>query len=295
MEPVGLTLGAVALVSLFSSCIELIEYFELSKSYEYDYEKACIKLRLLQSRLRKWGASSQLGKCDECNTDNVAFCHWREYTPDDSVIDSSLRGIYEILSNAELLQSKYSLFPRKPTSNILGSFRIKARSKASADPAGTKQFTRPTLKRRSTTWAVRDKRRFDALISDLDFFISNLEKVVPQERPRAIAISMTAPSQAETKPSAQRDYSSGATRWSVDSVTKTAVLIQGSVDGGKVPDSKANFRVGIVTDNATVAQGGVSKSAFKDVLNRATSQIPESDQPSKVDRKDSMMDGVDSA
>src|SRR5215470_1787679 len=58
-EPVGLILSTVGLVSLFTTCIELIDYFELSKTYEYDYEMACLKLSLLKSRLDTWGQMLQ--------------------------------------------------------------------------------------------------------------------------------------------------------------------------------------------------------------------------------------------
>ena len=45
-ERLGLALGTIALVSLFSPCVKLVE---LGKSYEYDYSLAYLKLSFAES------------------------------------------------------------------------------------------------------------------------------------------------------------------------------------------------------------------------------------------------------
>jgi hypothetical protein len=90
-EAAGLVLGTVALVSLFSSCVELIEYFELSKSYEYDYELACLKLSMLKSRLD--ACSQAPGRRNNIREDEEPQKQWLR---DKTVIYRSLRGIADI-------------------------------------------------------------------------------------------------------------------------------------------------------------------------------------------------------
>jgi hypothetical protein len=172
-EPAGLALGVVALASLFTTCIDLIDYFELSKSYEYDYEMACLKLSLLKSRLDAWGQTLQPGVGDSCQLDEELGCH------ESTVIRRSLQGIADILGSAELLKHKYYLSPRKSRNRM--AVVIRRGHVPSVERKSQRQILSriPSipLVRRSTTWAIRDKQKFDNLISDLEFFISNLEAV----------------------------------------------------------------------------------------------------------------------
>lgn len=54
-EAAGLTLGAVALASMFSTCIDLFDRFESGRNHAKDFHLACTKVRLLKIRLLKWG------------------------------------------------------------------------------------------------------------------------------------------------------------------------------------------------------------------------------------------------
>ncbi|KAL9625055.1 MAG: hypothetical protein Q9160_000784 [Pyrenula sp. 1 TL-2023] len=185
-EAAGLALGTVALASLFSTCLELLEYFELGKSYEYDYELACLKLSLLKSRLDTWGHCFGVSAAHE--VEEELETHWpRERI----VIHKSLQGIAGILGNAELLKDKYCLLPRKGRGINVGLVRS---GQAPVFGHGHRRpFSRrvPSVSfcRRSTTWAIRDKQKFDNLIADLEFLISNLEKVSARVRLTCIASS----------------------------------------------------------------------------------------------------------
>jgi hypothetical protein len=99
------------LPSLFTTCIELIEYFELSRSREYDYEMACVKVSLLKSRLDTWGETLQGGGSQEL----------RHYYPHGNmVICRNLQGIADIFGSAEGLKSKYLLILRKSRNGNVG-------------------------------------------------------------------------------------------------------------------------------------------------------------------------------
>ena len=177
-EAVGLALGTVALASLFSACVELINYFELGKSYEYDYDLACLKLNLLKVRLDTCGKTLSI---DDAVHKSQEFR--QDWSQEQDVIIRSLLGIKNIFGNAALLKDKYRLVPHK--SNRLSIFpTLRAQSSIVADHSSSRSSRLPnssrrvSLFRRSTTWAIRDRQKFDALLSDLEFFISNLELVV---------------------------------------------------------------------------------------------------------------------
>ncbi|KAJ9612393.1 hypothetical protein H2200_003990 [Cladophialophora chaetospira] len=178
-EAIGLALGTVALASLFTTCVEFMEYFELSKTYEYDYNLACLKLALLKSRLNSWGEGTGLATLGHAEHEKDEL-HLKG-SKEGHLIESSLQGIAGIFGNAQLLKDKYQLAPRKS----------RGVQPSSSEPRRNKRFlsflssrNRETFtSRRSTVWAVRDKQKFDILIDDLDFLISNLEAVSTKVRP----------------------------------------------------------------------------------------------------------------
>lgn len=177
-EVAGLAFGTVALASLFSACVDLIGYFELSKSFEYDYNVACLKLSLLKAKLDTCGKTLSIE--DAVHEPQELRQNWSK---EQDVIVRSLLGIKNILGNAELLKDKYKLVPHKPNplSTLLA---ILAKSSTVADHSSPGPSRPPNSSRRlllfrqSTVWAIRDRQKFDALLSDLEFFISNLEHVV---------------------------------------------------------------------------------------------------------------------
>ncbi|KAI9709989.1 MAG: hypothetical protein M1820_003067 [Bogoriella megaspora] len=174
-EAVGLALGTVALASLFTTCIEAMEYFELCKSYKYDYELACLKLSLLKARLGTCGQTLGVNKHGQEDTELQR--HWRN---ERNVIQQSLQGIAGIFGDAEQLKSKYSVLPRKRRWRFKATLQRSGPARSLKDKPDYRLIGhcyRISLVRRSTSWAIRDKRKFDGLIDDLEFFISNLEAV----------------------------------------------------------------------------------------------------------------------
>lgn len=55
VEPVGLTIGVVALASLFSTCVECFDYFKAGQNLEEDFELLFVKLDIEKTRLLIWG------------------------------------------------------------------------------------------------------------------------------------------------------------------------------------------------------------------------------------------------
>ncbi|KAL9079203.1 MAG: hypothetical protein Q9157_001912 [Trypethelium eluteriae] len=277
-----------------------MEYFELSKSYEYDYELACLKLSLLKARLDTWGRTVDVNNGGQEDTEVR-----EQWSSEKDVVHKSLQGIAGIFGDAEQLKSKYSVLPRK--------WRFKA-SLYRSGPARAIQgkpgrrllghCCNISLVRRSTSWAIRDKGKFDILINDLEFFISNLEAVSlrlytasissPQmnnkgSEPQSVSganrgarrtsSQASRPIMAERKDSHQfteevpsttsdgqpksRVHSEEGYDWLVERMEDRSRVFQGSVDGAKLEPAPKGQVVSYrvgVTKGEARVVGGVMKS-----------------------------------
>ncbi|KAK5053797.1 hypothetical protein LTR84_001759 [Exophiala bonariae] len=176
----GLVIGAIALASLFSTCIDLFDRFELGRNYDSDYQLACTKLCLLRARLSSWGLALNVGTPGHEHPKLR-----RQWTEEEEVIGRSLLSIREIFGNATIMYEKYKLTPAR--SRAFRSVVAYRTNKQSVEPdqtltrrtstSSTSSTSSWTLLRKRTVWAVHDKQKFDNFIQDLSFLIENLEKV----------------------------------------------------------------------------------------------------------------------
>ena len=162
-EAAGLAVGVIALASLFNTCVELLEYFELGKNHRYDYNLACTKVNLLHKRLSIWGTSTHIRDPD--NRHPVL-----QRSAERDTISKSLHALKAILADTDGLRRKYDLSPvTRATLNT-----------PSKDQS--RRFSHWSLQlRRRTTWSIRDKAKFDRFIEDISFFIENLESVTSRD------------------------------------------------------------------------------------------------------------------
>lgn len=201
-ESAGLVLGAVALASMFSTCVELADYVNLGKTFPADHMRACARLDLLRTRLWEWGDSLDL-----LSPDHGLLGLGPEWVDEDrQVIGRSLRGIQDILETAGVIAQKYST-ATLPLSNdhSSGSF-LKTLSNTYSSAVGdsenniasvTAVDSEPALGykrnatrdawsnfRRRISWAVYQKRRFDGFLVELEAFINSLERVTKRVKSR---------------------------------------------------------------------------------------------------------------
>lgn len=159
-EAAGLAVGVIALASLFTTCIDLLDYFELGKNYLYDYELACTKVNILHKRLSHWGYATRI---QDPSYEHPSFSHPARR----DAVGNSLLKLSAILANTEGLRKKYDLRPTSQAAEILP----KQQSRSNRLAHWSLQL------RRRTTWSIRDRAKFDRFIDDISFLIDNLEKV----------------------------------------------------------------------------------------------------------------------
>ena len=255
-EVTGLVFGAVSLATLFSTCAQLFDCFELGRSYRYDYELACTKLDLLKTRLSNCG--------HELNIQRGAYesvAHSKRWTAEEEdIVGRSLAGIEHILGNTSLLEEKYRLVPSSKRS--LGIHSLNSRTEGASyqqNISSTSKFTssRLSLLRRRTIWAIHDKAKFDDLIDDLSFMMSNLEKVtVMSYRDRLSGSPLKAQQSSQKQPQQATYPQTGTTVKGKQTNEPHAVGFQGSL----APDNRPVSVEGAQQNNggAVGIQGGAT-------------------------------------
>lgn len=186
-EAAGLVLGAVALASLFQTAVEFLEYFEVARNSQADRRIATTKINLLEVRLKQWGRDLGIHEVgQECDGWLRERLHYLE---EGGIIAECLVGISSILGNASELSKKYGLDKRKRLSWSSLSFRSTRlgqeprRQASNARACCPRAFPIINIPRNTAslgskvTWAVRDKKKFESLILELDFLVTNLERV----------------------------------------------------------------------------------------------------------------------
>lgn len=175
MEPVGLTLGAIALASLFTECIQCLDLIELARSSEKGLKTQVCKLSFIKRQFMVWGESIGLLSPDEGRDDVLDQVQRRQE------IEDVLQQISILLKDAEKLKTKYGV--DVDSTDDRQSDRIEvSRSRRDIfkqNPLVEFISRLAAHQRRSTIltktqWAIRDSKKFEGLVKDLDWFVTKL-------------------------------------------------------------------------------------------------------------------------
>jgi hypothetical protein len=185
VEPVSLTIGVVALASLFSTCVECFEYFSSAKDLEEDFEILLVKLDLEKTRLLIWGNAVGVLKAD--GEGRIIELNDAKRV---ELIGRCLESMKNLLSDTDRLQSVYGLQSTAQANSCIGrSSNIVSKNSMNLFKTSYRRFwarfagdqAKTTLASR-TRWAIHDKARFEGLITDLKDIIDGLNQVLPVKR-----------------------------------------------------------------------------------------------------------------
>lgn len=184
VEPVSLTIGAVALASLFSTCIECFEYFKAGKDLEDDLEVLLVKLDVEKARLVIWGnAVGVLQAENEGRATDLSNPRTTE------LVERCLNQIVSLLSDADKLRDAYGLQVTGTEQGALTRSNIVSGNSMNIFKTSYRRFAvrfasgqpRSGLLTR-TKWAILDKGKFEGLILHLRDFINGLHGVISVQR-----------------------------------------------------------------------------------------------------------------
>ena len=187
-EAAGLALSGIALVGLFSTCLEISEYLEQFLDWSEDFQLALTKISLMKKRLSHWGtAMSIAGSGEEAEI-------LRERWPAESeVIMDSLLSIRNILDKTTCVCWRHScssagqdhantLRSRLNNEGCNGlstsvSYPAFLPSHPTGRPVRAHKHGTLTTVHSKIVWVFRDRKRLQELITDFDFLLDNLEKI----------------------------------------------------------------------------------------------------------------------
>ena len=178
MEPVSLSIGAVGLMALLTTCVECFEYVDAAKTYGRNLELLTTKFAVEKARLLIWGESVGISSTNPTANNRVESPHLRP------IVEQILNCIRMLFEDTDALTFRYGL---KCTDNeapssalsLAVSQGLPLRLKASY--VRFKSRIESHHKQASTTkkakWAIRDKEKFTSLVQDIHQFIDGLESV----------------------------------------------------------------------------------------------------------------------
>lgn len=175
MEPAGLTFGAIALASLFTDCIACLDLIELARSSEKGLKIQVCKLSFIKRQFMVWGESIGLLSPDEGRDDVLDQVQGRQE------IEDVLQQISILLKDAEKLKTKYGV---DVDSTVDGQSQCIEVSRSRRDVFKQNPIVefisrfaahqRRTTILSKTRWAIRDSKKFESLVGDLDWFVTKL-------------------------------------------------------------------------------------------------------------------------
>ena len=173
-EAAGLTIGTIALASLFSTTIECLEYVDLARNHGKDYEVAEVKLLLLKGRLNAWGESLRVSSPG--NEHPELRRRWDDVQ---STVKTSLEAVAYLFGHIETLQEKYGLRKVDASSSDLTTYHASERvdQVANAFRTAVQIRRKNTSMPRKAVWAIHDRQKFNSFLSDLSDIIGSLEKL----------------------------------------------------------------------------------------------------------------------
>jgi hypothetical protein len=183
MEPVGVAIGALGLVGLFSACIDGFYLVERGKYLGKDFDLLETKFCNQKLRLKSWGEA-----CGLMVTENCGYDSRLDEAELRGNIERTLNHIMITLHNEKLLANKYGLkeyqvVPRRsylthqevsPISQMhMNSITWREKFYDFKYRIDTAQKQAPL--RAKARWAIGDRKKFVELVQDLKDLIDDLE------------------------------------------------------------------------------------------------------------------------
>ena len=180
-EPAGLTIGVVALASLFNNAVECFEFVQLGRKFGKNFQTSQLKLDNARLRLSRWGKS--LGLDD--NIEHTVSLEER-FGSDPTVkqAEALLGQILELFAEAEGVSNKY-----KSRTTAEDSSLVTCNPQTDLDPAmaelhhkmrqlAIERQNRSSV-RQKAKWALYEEKQFRRLIEDITELVNSLVELFP--------------------------------------------------------------------------------------------------------------------
>lgn len=184
-EAAGLVIGGVGLLALFDTCMSAFEYIDAGRHYGKDYQKAALKLEVLQIQLSRWKSTVDIRDDLTGISDKVQVATQDEV----KTVEKLLGEINNDLEDARKTSKRYELETLPPPDES---------AEAATLDAVTMRMRQLAVKRQKrssfgqkTLWALRDNRKVSRLIEDLSEHVNSLVQLFPAVVPKQVELAVT--------------------------------------------------------------------------------------------------------
>ena len=186
MEVAGLAVSAVALATLFTTCLDCWDLIKLGRGKDRDYQILQAGLDAQRVRFVLWGHSHGLHQ-SQCDFKNPKIRQ---------TASNTMRIIIQLFQESDELSSRYGLTKESSTKPD-----FKSKSTNGEDNSLRKVFRRTQLKMRERRqapdcpadkwfWVISDRKRFEELVNHLRSLITDLESITETASAGAIRKQM---------------------------------------------------------------------------------------------------------
>jgi hypothetical protein len=182
MEAAGLSVGAIALASLFSTCVECFEYYEATRDAEEDLKTILVRLDLEKTRLLIWGDQVGIFKTIEQGRNR----YLDQY---DEQLQPVFKDLRRLLTKSDGSRDVYGRILRRQQDNAIGMIRDDlSRSSKRLFVFAWDEFKRKFNPNTNTNtvlrirWAITGKRQFELLILEVRGLIDSLNQLIAVPR-----------------------------------------------------------------------------------------------------------------
>lgn len=171
-ELFGTISAALSVAALFNNAVECFGYVQLGRHYGRDYERCQLKLDILQARLTKWGDTVGIH-------DDARFATASPTDEATQRVRIVLEEIGLMFQTAKNTSSRYDITRKMADAAwpSLGIIQGVLRTKG-------KERQRASSFKQKMKWALYDAKEFQRLLTNMNGFVDDLEKLHPAEQRR---------------------------------------------------------------------------------------------------------------
>jgi hypothetical protein len=195
-EAVGLTMGSVALASLFTTCIDCFEYVQLGRQFGTNYQRSLLKLDIVKLRLSRWADAVN----ESQQRYNVAIGSANEAQK----VQEILGEIIELFANTEKVSAKYKM---KAKPGDLVAYDVNADLEPDLRSMHNKMCELAIKRQKRSSfaqkaaWALYEEKHFNRLIEDVTTLVDGLVELFPATRGRLQQLSLEEAQEMKEEPS----------------------------------------------------------------------------------------------
>jgi hypothetical protein len=174
LEVAGLAVGVVGLLAVFKECVDALSLISAARSNDRDFAILGAKLDLEKAQILSWAQRVRLTESNYDRRLDDPTCR--------EAVDIAIRSICGLFDDAIKLRDQYGIAEVDTDDVALVAYSVSGSRLRAFNAAFSRLNIRDppssSLKQKCK-WAIRDKNKFEVLLSHISFFADKLARLVP--------------------------------------------------------------------------------------------------------------------